>query len=1015
MDYLEKYLKYKKKYFDLRTTIEKKPSANEINMIGGNPEYILFTSIEDASQKTELTRQFKEELSNLSSGDIVCRNLLEIIQDKNLKLNLYVCPTSDYYLIIISCHQDKILIKLGNDYGFPRGFPIIWQPRKVLNMYGFYPKFNNDSIKEDEFNKSELDGSTEINFNFKYSGFLGQIVPFTIAGKNYWTTCGKNSTNYKYSDIVRDLVRSQMTPDLLKILCTEKIHFCGETISKYDQGHGARVENEGLVITMVAKGHWISIEGGIRIDGSRDKFIETFDQNSMQTFCIENNLLIDSIFKVKTYNKLLEYMIGLNNRRNLILLPLFMCYWKEFQTKNPGETEFLKGNINHDDFLGNILEGLIIKLTVVKGGVTTYKTIKYKFPFYTSRTMLLREFLKENQTEIFETNSLPTSFFDDIFRFVDRWVVNFENQKNYWRYILALFYNNFQSLNLEYKRYYDSHSDKNTIIAPHIYLMDLLLRYTQVKYNRETDYLTELTKILQIYLDPKKIETFDFSDGRQHVASSDQDKLVNRVPILLSFGPIGSGKTTVSTAIEEFNPDVFKHIDGDILDLTIDQVLNLKDHRNDYTIYKLVESICNNKVPVLSTGGGILLNRSGGVAIIDYLNSIYYNRVTFIPTILLPFRYPVGDKTIRTLEGDTLDAFVIECDNQLLNPKNTSFPPGSIVGALHQLYYDEERFKRTYDARNYKGEPPFKLLFDKNKANFEIVLKIITTLGRGILKNIILFPLVTPEFPSILTEQRNLIFEQVKDIQIKNTIIPHFKQKRLLVDYLTDTLKFHHITIRYDNAGTLPYENIVSDENNYLINRTVEGRFHICPSANIIVNLRAIITISREIEIGKDTRAMLPPGIKYEELIKDIKRLITTIDQMLQDYNNIDKNKDFNSLLGKTLSNILLTSKKNQFTNKLIEKLEDMETKGVMRFDFKKSNWFIKFIIFPDIFRGDLANKAHITVDPGIQQAAEMRSAAQQIYDYRGGDMIIQLGKNRYYFDLKNINIRSRFYSIYYI
>jgi len=54
MDYLEKYLKYKKKYFDLRTTVEKKSSnmTNEINMIGGNPEYIQFTSIEDASQKT---------------------------------------------------------------------------------------------------------------------------------------------------------------------------------------------------------------------------------------------------------------------------------------------------------------------------------------------------------------------------------------------------------------------------------------------------------------------------------------------------------------------------------------------------------------------------------------------------------------------------------------------------------------------------------------------------------------------------------------------------------------------------------------------------------------------------------------------------------------------------------------------------------------------------------------------------------------------------------------------------
>jgi hypothetical protein len=999
----------------LRATVDKKSSINEINMIGGNPQYIQFTSIEDISQKTDLIRQFKEELSNLSSADIVCRNLLEIIQDKDLKLNLFVCPTSDYYLIIISCYQDKILIRLGNEYGFPRGFPIIWQPRKVLNMYGFYPKFNNDAIKEDEFNRSELDNSTEINFNFKYSGFLGQVVPFTIAGKNYWTTCGKNSTNYKYSDIVRDLVSAQITPNLLDKLCAEKIHFCGETISKYDQRHGAKVDKEGLVTTMVARGHWISMEQGIRIDGSINKFIETLDQNSMQRFCLENNLLIDSIFKVKTYNKLLEYMIGLNNRRNLILLPMFMNYWTEFQVKNSGETEFVPGNINHNDFLGNILEGLIIKLTVVNSGVTTYKTIKYKFPFYTSRTMLLREFLEKNQAEISESNTLPNSFFDNIFSFVDRWVVNYENQKNYWRYILALFYNNFPSLNIEYKKYYDAHSDKDTIIASHIYLMDLHIQNPLVIYNREIDYLTELTKILQIYLDPKTIETFDFSDGRQHVATSEQDKLVNSVPILLSFGPIGSGKTTVSTAIEEYNPDVFKHIDGDVLDLTIDQVLTLKDQRNDYTIYKVVEAICNNKVPVLSSGGGVLLNRSGGIAIFDYLNSIYYNRVTFIPTILLPYRYPVGDKTIRTLEGDALNAFVAECDIQLLNPKNTSFPPESIVGSLYRLYYDEERFRRTYDARNYNGEPTFKFLFDKNKANFEIILKIITSLGRNILKNIILFPLVTPEFPSIFTEQKDLIFEKVKDIHIRNDIIPHFKQKRLLVNYLTDILKFHHITIRYDNAGTIPYESIESDENRYLVNKDVEGKFHICPSANIIDNLMAIRTIASEIKTKRYPQVMLPASINYVDMLKNIEILISTITKMLDNYNNIDKTKNFNTELGKTLSNILLTSRKEQFTSDLVKKLEDMETKGVMRFDFKKNNWFIKFIIFPTIFRGDLANKAHITVDPGIQKAAEMRSAAEQIYDHKSGDKIIQLGKNRYYYDFKNINIRSHFYSIYYI
>ncbi len=177
----------------------------------------------------------------------------------------------------------------------------------------------------------------------------------------------------------------------------------------------------------------------------------------------------------------------------------------------------------------------------------------------------------------------------------------------------------------------------------------------------------------------------------------------------------------------------------------------------------------------------------------------------------------------------------------------------------------------------------------------------------------------------------------------------------------------------------------------------------------------AIRTIADEIKSVKYPQDMLPSSIKYVDMIKNIDMLISTITKMLDNYNNIDKIKNFSIELGKTLSNILLTSRKEQFTSDLVKKLEDMETKGVMRFDFKKNNWFIKFILFPGIFRGDLANKAHITVDPGIQKAAEMRSAAEQIYNYKSGDTIIQLGENRYYYDFKNINIRSHFYSIYYI
>jgi hypothetical protein len=277
-------------------------------------------------------------------------------------------------------------------------------------MYGFYPKFKNDEMEqESEFNKSELNGAVEMNFNFKYSGFLGQIVPFTIDGKNYWTTCGKNSTNYKFSNIARDLVRPEMTKEFLDILCTEKLHICGETLSKDDQKHGASVSKEGLVVTLIAKGHWIELIDKVQINGSAENFIEPYNQVEMHKFCLENNLLVDAIFKITTYPVLSKYMESLSKVRNIMQTQNFIRHFIEFIEIYNNECQIIDGNIRHDDYLGEILEGLIIKLTIDTDGKMSSKTIKYKFPFYTSRTMFLRQFFDEKEEEnIHNPNSAKT-------------------------------------------------------------------------------------------------------------------------------------------------------------------------------------------------------------------------------------------------------------------------------------------------------------------------------------------------------------------------------------------------------------------------------------------------------------------------------------------------------------------------------------------------------------------------------------------------------------------------------
>ena len=206
-----------------------------------------------------------------------------------------------------------------------------------------------------------------MNFNFKYSGFLGQVIAFEINSIKYWSTCAKNSTANAYSRDIYRLIKSSITPQLLDIMCENNIHFCGETMSKYDQIHGAEVKQEALVITLVSKGHWLknskiqNLENAstynaslhnnnrnhIIIKGSFNKFIEPFNQEDMHNFCIENNLNVDNIYKIRSYNSIVKFMVGLNNIRNYVSLDNFNKYWANFLLSDSENCEIEYGNILH--------------------------------------------------------------------------------------------------------------------------------------------------------------------------------------------------------------------------------------------------------------------------------------------------------------------------------------------------------------------------------------------------------------------------------------------------------------------------------------------------------------------------------------------------------------------------------------------------------------------------------------------------------------------------------------------
>jgi shikimate kinase len=75
-------------------------------------------------------------------------------------------------------------------------------------------------------------------------------------------------------------------------------------------------------------------------------------------------------------------------------------------------------------------------------------------------------------------------------------------------------------------------------------------------------------------------------------------------------GPIGVGKSSSAEYAADYltsRGTPATHIDGDVLGLDPQQVLSLGMERSAFTIWQLIQAIAAGMVPILSTGGGVLL------------------------------------------------------------------------------------------------------------------------------------------------------------------------------------------------------------------------------------------------------------------------------------------------------------------------------------------------------------------------------------------------------------------------
>ena len=78
--------------------------------------------------------------------------------------------------------------------------------------------------------------------------------------------------------------------------------------------------------------------------------------------------------------------------------------------------------------------------------------------------------------------------------------------------------------------------------------------------------------------------------------------------IIIVIGTVGSGKSSYARLLKAILGDGFWNLDGDLLDLTLQEVLQLGPERNDYTLSLIVKYLMLGFIPIISTGGGVLLS-----------------------------------------------------------------------------------------------------------------------------------------------------------------------------------------------------------------------------------------------------------------------------------------------------------------------------------------------------------------------------------------------------------------------
>lgn len=511
-----------------------------------------YLSFSLAPTNTDLRQEFLKDLGSSTNSSL--KLLHKIIKNETtIRVKVHESQLNNVFLVMISCSIDKVLMNLGHKHMFPRGFPIIWIPKTRVKLFGFYPKFDNDDQQSPD-QPGDFHNIQQISFFKKWSGFLGQLCVFKHDNQIYWTCCSKNSADAN-SEFVLDakrLFEPSLNKECIKYLVDTQYHLCAEMISKKNQTHGARTLNETPIITSIGKGVDVLLSEKKSCPSTQNPFVDFLAHEEVVRICQKYKLPCDSAITLQGDHATV-FMTELSSNRDFMTnTSLDTLVQRHYDALVKTE-----GTRTHCNVSGDVLEGLVIK---IQYNNNTTVTKKYKFPNYTVRTMALRTAIHE-----YQINGLVQRI-PELLSFPNRWCVSAEG-KTYWEtYLRAAAY----TLRVQ--------SFDDDLIQPHILVCD---------------YLNELFQ-----KDPEQL---------QHLSQLYEDCLHNNTvaTVIVTLGPIGAGKSTVSERLATDIPNGV-HIDGDRLSLNEKDVGLLKSERNDFTIWLIIKAIMEKKIPILSCGGGVL-------------------------------------------------------------------------------------------------------------------------------------------------------------------------------------------------------------------------------------------------------------------------------------------------------------------------------------------------------------------------------------------------------------------------